>query len=172
MKISPVTVPLTSHYHFWLALPIVQHRATPVPNRSPTVLEVTVGDVIDQRSIFKVTRKCFRTKIGSCTFHGQLSMDNDCPRTIVHLLTGLSFHGQLSIKFNIFNFSWTIRKFHGKFENFMDNSKISWTISEISWTIRKFHGQFRKFMPIPIKQSKHLLNPKFPVSVMVSGWLR
>jgi hypothetical protein len=81
--------------------------------------------------------------LGSCTFHGQLSMDNDCPRTIVHLLTGLSFHGQLSIKFNIFNFSWTIRK---------------------------FHGQFRKFMPIPIKQSKHLLTPKFPVSVMVSDW--
>jgi hypothetical protein len=60
--------------------------------------------------------------------------------------------------------SWTIRKFHGQFENFMENSKIS-------RTIRKFHGQFRKLMPIPIKQSKHLLTPKFPVSVMVSGWL-
>jgi hypothetical protein len=30
-------------------------------------------------------------------------MDNDCPWTIVHLLTGLSFHGQLSMKFNFFH---------------------------------------------------------------------
>jgi hypothetical protein len=45
-------------------------------------------------------------------------MENDCPRTIVHPLTRLSFRGQLSMKLNIFHFSSTILKFRGRSRNF------------------------------------------------------
>jgi hypothetical protein len=38
-------------------------------------------------------------------------MDIGCPWSIANPLTGLSFRGQLSMKLNIFHFSWKILKF-------------------------------------------------------------
>jgi hypothetical protein len=72
---------------------------------------------------------------GSWEFGGQLSADNDCPRTIFEIVrcpwntrTILEFCGQFSEKKLNFKFWRTISEFGGQFQNLADNLRIWRTI--------------------------------------------
>jgi hypothetical protein len=71
---------------------------------------------------------------------GQLSMDNDCPRTISRLSTKFGIRGQL------WNFMDNFLK-KNKFQNFMDNFKFSRTI--LIFRRQFYHRQLSTKVPSP-----------------------